>query len=96
MRRTVFIISAIGCLLSPIAASAQLSGGPGNIGGAAGAGAPTIEDNIDVARKEIEKAREDKAISERKANSAERKLKAIEHKLEHLSKEVSEIRRSLP
>ena len=97
MRRTVFVMAAIGCLLSPVAVLAQPSGGTGNDkGGAAGAGAPTIEDNIDVARHEIDEARESKKISEHKAYSAERKLKSIEHKLGHLSKEVAEIRHSLP
>jgi hypothetical protein len=97
MRRAVFIMAAIGCLVSPIAVLAQPSGGTGNHEGpASAAGAPTIEDNIDVARQEIEKAREGKAISAHKADSAERKLKLIEHKLEHLFKEVSEIRHSLP
>jgi hypothetical protein len=95
MRRAVFIILAVGCLFSPIAAAAQPIGGTGNFGGAVGAGAPTVEDNIDVAQKEIEQARSDKTISAHRADRAEHKLKVIQHKLERLSREVSDIRHSI-
>jgi hypothetical protein len=94
MRRTVFIMLAASFLLSPAVALAQQSGGTGN-GSVAKSGAPTIEDDIDYVYRAIDKAKEDKAISEHKAHSDERKLKAIEHKLAHLSKEVSQIRLSI-
>ena len=97
MRRSVLIISAMSCLLAPIAAFAQPSGGTGNnhIASASASG-PTIEDKIDVARQEIEKARDDKAISNHKADSEERKLRSVERQLEHLSRKVSQIRHSAP
>ncbi len=98
MGRTSFVILAMGCLLVPIAAEAQQSGGTGNRGEAslsASAGAPTIEDNIEVARRDIEKARAEKTISPQKADRAEHRLMVIAHKLRHLTKEVSDVRDSL-
>ncbi len=98
MRRTSFIIFAVGCLCAPIAGVAQQSGGTGNrtepmVG--ASAPAPTIEEYIDFAHREIAKAKAEKTISARKAERAERRLSVIEHKIEHLNQEVSEVRHSL-
>jgi len=95
MRRTSLIILAMGCLVSPIAAVAQQSGGTGNLMGVASAGAPTIEDNIDFVRKEIEKARTEKTIRPQRAESAEHRLRVIERKLAHLNRQVMEVRHSL-